>query len=100
MNDRKWTILSPAAGNIPACWLSGVHGAFCGTRFHLEFSSLPSCALALTHEDAEKLLESFKKDHLPPYRARFDKAGKLLNPRVYAQIVEVPWLHSKEAQNV
>ena len=97
MFDRKWTILFPSH-SMPPEYLSAVESFMCGTRYQLHFSSKPSCAMALTLEEAEKLLKIMKQDHLPPYHPKFDDEGNLKNPRNDLQIIEVPWLHAdKEA---
>lgn len=90
MNDRKWTILYPSV-SMPAEYLSAIESFMCGTRYQLHFSSKPSCAMALTREEAQALLK-VAMDMRPPYHPKYDDQGNLLNPRLRFQIVEVPWL--------
>ena len=56
MNDRKWTILYPSV-SMPVEYLSAIESFMCGTRYQLHFSSKPSCAMALTREEAQALLK-------------------------------------------
>ena len=92
MNDRKWTILYPSV-SMPVEYLSAIESFMCGTRYQLHFSSKPSCAMALTREEAQALLK-VAMDMLPPYHPKYDDAGNLQNPRPRFQIVEVPWLRA------
>ena len=106
MDERKWCIVYTSPSMSPK-YVGAIESFSQGTRFLAHFTIFPSCAFALTREEAEKLLKFIKRDmpgsnsgfdfqkkveNDPTFRWELEKNG--INPFETAklQIIPVPWI--------
>ena len=84
MDERKWCIVYTSPSMSPK-YVGAIESFSQGTRFLAHFTISPSCAFALTRQEAEKLLKFIKRD-MPGSNSTFDSfvTTKL-------QIIPVPW---------